>query len=249
MTLFERQYLAMQFFLPTLQRRMRNELRAAVAQSTRGNDLPDILPSILDVGGRKSHSTIGVAGRVTVGDLPRESEVQHQLILGLNDTLIAQTQARRSNIVQVVYDDMTKSQLPDATYDIVMAIEVLEHVEADDLFVANVSRVLKPGGAFLMSTPNGDHLTIPNRDHLRHYRRAQLAELLQRHFPHVEVEYAIPGSRYHRWGLAPWTPRRPAQTLLGILGNCLSALENRNPKLKTQAEGTHHLIARARKAD
>ena len=163
MTLFERQYLATQYFLPTLQRRMRNELRAAVAQAARGNVFPDIL----DVGGRKSHSTIGVAGRVTVGDLPRESEVQHQLVLGLNDTLIAQTQARRSNIIEVVYDDMTKSQLPDASSDIVMAVEVLEHVEADDLFVANVSRVLKPGGVFLMSTPNGDHVTIPNRDHMR----------------------------------------------------------------------------------
>ncbi len=40
-------------------------------------------------------------------------------------------------------------------YDAVLALEVIEHVAHPDDFVAKLATLLKPGGALIMSTPNG----------------------------------------------------------------------------------------------
>ncbi|MDX2031477.1 MAG: methyltransferase domain-containing protein [Blastocatellia bacterium] len=239
---FERTYLLLESLLPPLHQRMRRDLRrlAAAAGGT---------PEILDVGGRKSHCTIGVPGWITVSDLPRETAVQKQLNLGVTPEMASLLLENRSNVRAVVFDDMARSTLPDEAFDCVMAIEVLEHVEEDDRFVAHARRVLKPGGWFLMSTPNGDFLPNRNPDHKRHYTREQLAALLANHFEEVEVEYAIAGGRYRRLGLHAWSPRRPLQTAMSMFGNVVNRLQSADARLRDQARGTHHLIARARKRD
>src|SRR5262249_55059298 len=151
--------------------------------------------------GRKSHYTIGVPAAITVSDLPRESEIQKKLHLGVDDRIRRQTLGRRSNVVAVVYDDMTRSALPDEAFDAVVAVEVLEHVDDDAAFVRNVHRVLKPGGRFLMTTPNGDVVPNTNPDHRRHYTRRALTERLAACFPSVRVEYAVRAGRWRSLGL------------------------------------------------
>ena len=47
--------------------------------------------------------------------------------------------------------------LPDATFDLVVSDYVLEHVEDPGLHFSEVSRVLKPGGAYAFRTPNRYH--------------------------------------------------------------------------------------------
>jgi 2-polyprenyl-3-methyl-5-hydroxy-6-metoxy-1,4-benzoquinol methylase len=39
-------------------------------------------------------------------------------------------------------------------FDSVVALEIIEHLEAPDAFVADICRVLRPGGQLLISTPN-----------------------------------------------------------------------------------------------
>ena len=46
---------------------------------------------------------------------------------------------------------------PTASFDVVCAINVLEHIEDDDRFFAEMVRVLKPGGEFLFMAPKGEH--------------------------------------------------------------------------------------------
>jgi SAM-dependent methyltransferase len=43
---------------------------------------------------------------------------------------------------------------PDNTFDVITAIEVMEHVGDVDAVLAEVARVLVPGGRFLVTTPN-----------------------------------------------------------------------------------------------
>lgn len=46
---------------------------------------------------------------------------------------------------------------PDASFDLVFADNVVEHLDAPEQVFAEVRRVLKPGGRFLFKTPNKTH--------------------------------------------------------------------------------------------
>jgi SAM-dependent methyltransferase len=239
---FEYAYLLCNPLLPPLYRRVRRELFRALHGSSRP-------PQLLDVGGRKSHYTIGVPASVMISDLPRTSDVQNQLNLGTNDQINRLVRSRRSNVRETIYDDMTKTTLPERSFDVVVAVEVLEHVEEDELFVRNVARTLRLGGWFVMTTPNGDATPIPhNSDHKRHYRREQLRRLLAAHFESVEVRYAIKASRFRSWGLKSWSPRRPLQTARSMLGNVLNSIESSDFAVRENVLGTRHLLATARKS-
>jgi SAM-dependent methyltransferase len=48
----------------------------------------------------------------------------------------------------------TSLSFPDAAFDMVSAIEVLEHVTELDEALAEICRVLRPGGRFVFTTPN-----------------------------------------------------------------------------------------------
>ncbi len=243
---FEIMYLLLMPYLPPLYSHVHELLTNAVEEfkSRTGSS-----PRILDVGGRKSHYTIGLDARVTISDLPRKSELQELLHLGIDDAIVTQTLRRRTNVEAVVYDDMVNTRLESETYDIVVAVEVLEHVEADAEFVANVSRLLRDGGLFIMTTPNGDYLTtVTNPDHKRHYRREQLSNLLRQYFSEVNVYYAIKGGRFRDWGLRSWSLRYPLRTFKSAIGNYLNRRESAAGDVFQQPHGTHHLIAIARKS-
>ena len=240
MTLFETEYAALKFFLPPLHGMVRDRLIDKI------HGHPETL-EILDVGGRRSPYTIGVRARVTVTDLPRTTDIQKNLHLGMTEGLASKLKSQRSNIAQVLFDDMTQSKLPSSHFDGVVAVEVLEHVEEDGKFVREVARVLKPGGFFLMTTPNGDFVLNKNPDHKRHYRKKQLEKLLLQHFAQAQVIYAIQSGIFRTWGLKSWALGRPFQTALSMAGNAANWLQSQNENLKGQSQGTCHLIALARR--
>jgi 2-polyprenyl-6-hydroxyphenyl methylase/3-demethylubiquinone-9 3-methyltransferase len=83
--------------------------------------------------------------------------------------------------------------LEDVSFDAVWAGEVLEHVADTAAWLSEVRRVLRPGGALVLSTPAHGPLTRlrlglsgqafaahfdPRSDHLRFYTRRSLAALL-----------------------------------------------------------------------
>jgi SAM-dependent methyltransferase len=241
MTTFELTRLACEPLLIPLHRQVRRKLME-LAREHNGR------LRILDVGGRKSHYTIAVPARIHITDIERRSAVQQTLHLGINGAIAQQTARRRSNVEWVLFDDMTSSSIRSGLFDCVVAVEVLEHVERDGDFVAEVCRVLKPGGVFLMTTPNGDFVPNHNPDHKRHYRRAELETLLRSRFAQVDVRYAIRSGRFRRWGLRPWSLRHPARTLLSMAGNIINGIESSRPELAGSASGTQHLFAIAKKA-
>lgn len=240
MKIYEMGRLLAEPVLPPLYKHVRSRLRKLIRESAAS-------PRILDVGGRKSPYTIGLPARITVIDLPRSSDVQKELHLGLNEQIINQVKDRRSNVEEVILGDMTDSGLADAQFDMAVSVEVIEHVEADARFVSEIARVLKPGGIVLLTTPNGDWVENKNPDHKRHYHRNQLQELLEKHFSDVRIDYAIVGGRYRKMGLKSWSLTHPTTIALSMFGNVVNAIQSVESKVRDQAAGTHHLIAVARK--
>lgn len=83
---------------------------------------------------------------------------------------------------------------PEASFDKVVAFHVIEHIEADEAFVAGLARALRPGGALILSTPNRRHRLKPGEKpwfkyHVREYGRDDLAALLGRHFSGTDIKF------------------------------------------------------------
>jgi SAM-dependent methyltransferase len=204
--------------------------------------------SILDVGGRRSQYTIGLKSRITITDIPKETALQERLDLGTTDSIRGQLMARRSNVADYVIDDMTRTQLAAGAYDVVVAIEVIEHVDDDEAFVRNVSKVLAPGGHVVLTTPNGDFRPVPYADHRRHYTRRQLSEILRRHLSEPRVGYLVNEGALMRWGTVTPSFRRLARTLASPVA---LGLATHLERLGVGGSGPHrklHLVASARKA-
>jgi SAM-dependent methyltransferase len=64
---------------------------------------------------------------------------------------------------------------------------VIEHIKRDSDFVKEVSRVLRKGGSFIVSTPNAPMSLTRNPWHVREYRAEELRQLLSPHFESVEM--------------------------------------------------------------
>lgn len=83
---------------------------------------------------------------------------------------------------------------PDGAFDKAVAFHVIEHIAADAAFLAGLARVLKPGGALLLTTPNRAHRLKPGerpwfKYHVKEYGRDDLAALLAPHFSSVDIRF------------------------------------------------------------
>lgn len=76
---------------------------------------------------------------------------------------------------------------PDASFDCVVSFQVIEHIRNDAAFVREVRRVLRPGGRFIVSTPNRPMSLTRNPWHVREYDAREFRELLGREFRRVEA--------------------------------------------------------------
>jgi SAM-dependent methyltransferase len=65
----------------------------------------------------------------------------------------------------------------DATYDVVVCTEVLEHLENWRPVVRIMCRVLKPGGTLVITVPHNPQLYSVIDEHVGHYRRYRVADL------------------------------------------------------------------------
>ena len=236
MKLFEILYSCFRLFLPAGNYYINKSIKQLVKEKGREVNL-------LDVGGRKSHHTIGIPVKVIVTDLLRQSEIQSDLNLGVNQDIVKQLKTRRSNIGGYIIDDMVHTCINKSTFDIVIAVEVLEHVEMDELFINNIYNILKPGGIFFMTTPNGNHVKNINPDHKRHYGREHLCSLLENRFKYVKVKYAIKESLSYFNSIKSWSIKNPVRTLLAMLGSIVNRRQSGGLNIISQSKRTRHLFA------
>ena len=62
------------------------------------------------------------------------------------------------------------------SFDFVVCFQVIEHIKDDMQFVREVARVLRPGGKFIVSTPNAPMSLTRNPWHVREYTAEELRD-------------------------------------------------------------------------
>lgn len=81
--------------------------------------------------------------------------------------------------------------LPDASVDVVVCFETLEHLRSHERFMGEVRRVLRHDGLFIVSTPDRTVYSAPGSDpnpyHVLELTDPEFRTLLGSHFTHVEV--------------------------------------------------------------
>lgn len=82
----------------------------------------------------------------------------------------------------------------DHTFNFVVSFQVIEHIKNDILFLSEISRVLKPGGLALLTTPNRPMSLSRNPWHEREYVAEELVQKAQPFFSHLTIK-GITGSK------------------------------------------------------
>jgi SAM-dependent methyltransferase len=95
--------------------------------------------------------------------------------------------ARKNTDFQVM--DAAALPFGDDAFDTVVSFETIEHLPDRDAYLAEVARVLRPGGTYVVSTPRAaETVERPaNPYHLIEYSERDFRELLARHFGQVRI--------------------------------------------------------------
>lgn len=127
------------------------------------------------------------------------AQVRQVLGVDINESLIANNNQRNDqDNIRYAVDNAFGLSLGDASVNGATAMEVIEHLPVDqvDTFVKEVRRVVKPGGAFICSTPQNSHGEIPVVPwHVREYSAPELRAILERHFGSVKILSSKSGGR------------------------------------------------------
>lgn len=75
---------------------------------------------------------------------------------------------------------MVTCPLPDNSVDIVIALNVLEHIEDDITAIKQIYRILKPGGYAIIEVPRNPNLYDLHDERLKHFRRYQMNDLIDK---------------------------------------------------------------------
>lgn len=95
-----------------------------------------------------------------------------------------------AHLTNVEYLQMTIppiAGIADNSFDYVISFQVIEHIVKDGDYVKEIHRVLKPGGKFIVTTPNKPMSLSRNPWHIREYTVAELKTLLLKSFKSVET--------------------------------------------------------------
>jgi len=135
---------------------------------------------VLDVACGEGYGSALLAARATrvIGADIAPSAVEH-------------ARARYAAVANLEFRQADCASLPfaDASFDAVVSFETIEHITAQEPFLDEVRRVLRPDGLLILSCPNKTEYTdrrgVTNEFHVRELYRAELAALIASRFAHA----------------------------------------------------------------
>jgi SAM-dependent methyltransferase len=108
----------------------------------------------------------------------------------------------------------------DATFDVIISFQVIEHISDTETFLDEVCRLLKPSGLVIVATPDRSTRLLPaqrpwNRYHVTEYSDSSLVKLLSSRFPEPKllrmsgrkavIDIELKRTRYLKWLTLPIT--------------------------------------------
>ncbi len=115
--------------------------------------------------------------------------------------------ARRRFGIDVDVGELTNASLPSGAFDAVLMLNVVEHLQDPDSYVATVAQMLSAGGVFWVETPNAGSFTarVSGKNwlhfdpphHVWMFDKAGISQLLVRHGFAIEQIY------HHNWEFNP----------------------------------------------
>jgi len=94
--------------------------------------------------------------------------------------------ADRANL-EFVRASCTELPLPDASVDVAVTFETIEHIAGQNLFLDELARVLEPDGVLVLSCPNkleySDKRNYQNEFHVKEMYRDELTRMVEARFP------------------------------------------------------------------
>ena len=109
---------------------------------------------VLDVGagfGRHAFEIARRGGQVVALDYAADEVVQTRATIG---AMVDGGEIPLDRFVGVLRGDATRLPFDDGAFDVVITSEVLEHVQDDVRAIAEMTRVLRPGGTFAATVPS-----------------------------------------------------------------------------------------------
>ena len=85
--------------------------------------------------------------------------------------------------------DVGELPFEDASFDLVVSFETLEHVSDAAYAIAEFRRVLTDDGLLIASTPNSDRYLVDNEFHTREFTEKEFGDMLAPHFSEVALFY------------------------------------------------------------
>lgn len=72
-------------------------------------------------------------------------------------------------------------------FDLICSFQVIEHIARPEKFLSKIQSLLKPGGIFILSTPNNKMSIVEHPYHYREYDKVTLQALLSKYFSKVDL--------------------------------------------------------------
>lgn len=116
---------------------------------------------------------------------------------------LARTQYSSSNLT-FLKSDIFDSNFAERTFDVIVAMQIIEHILNPDAFFGKVKHILKSEGIFLVSTPNKKlRLKIDekpfNLEHVKEYDKDEFEDLLAAFFSKINLVGIVGNYEANKW--------------------------------------------------
>jgi SAM-dependent methyltransferase len=118
-------------------------------------------------------------GTGTGANLRLLKEIGFKNVTGIDPSADAAHWCAEKGLGDVRFGDARALPLPDQSVDLVIATDVVEHVEDDKMAVSEIYRVLRPGGVVLFTVPAFPSLWGLQDEVSHHYRRYRMGPFIK----------------------------------------------------------------------